>query len=316
MPMLTTLRIGLPVCPVHSPARTRSAKPLIRSQDLVDLLDDVDAVDDQRAVARHPQRHVQDRAVLGDVDLLAGEHRVAALGAPRAPGPARPSSIIVSSVTRFLEKSRCRPAPSATSRSPRSGSAAKRSRRWASRTSREVALQRPQAGLRAGGGARRSPRRHPPALAGLDRLQQLAPGLDEGSPCPPPGGARRARRRRSRPPRTRARTCSASPPSAGIRSPTAPWSAKATSVFSGIVLTVKGEAQRLDVEDVGGAGVLGPGARPEQPLGAGALVEQALPAVGVEQLAVGAVGAAADRDRRAGCAARREPRPRRRRPSG
>ena len=31
MPMLTTLRIGLPVWPVHSPPRTRSAKAPIRS---------------------------------------------------------------------------------------------------------------------------------------------------------------------------------------------------------------------------------------------------------------------------------------------
>jgi len=31
MPMLTTLRIGFPVCPFHSPERTRSAKFDIRS---------------------------------------------------------------------------------------------------------------------------------------------------------------------------------------------------------------------------------------------------------------------------------------------
>ena len=42
----------------------------------VNLCDDIDAVHDQRAAARHPQRHVQDRAVLGDVDPLAGEHRL------------------------------------------------------------------------------------------------------------------------------------------------------------------------------------------------------------------------------------------------
>ena len=51
-------------------------------EDLVHLLDDVDAVDDQRALARHPQRDVQHRAVLGDVDVLAAEHRLAALGEP------------------------------------------------------------------------------------------------------------------------------------------------------------------------------------------------------------------------------------------
>jgi hypothetical protein len=46
---------------------------------LVHLFDHVDAVDDQRAPARHAQRHVQDGAILGDVDVLAGEHRFAAL---------------------------------------------------------------------------------------------------------------------------------------------------------------------------------------------------------------------------------------------
>ncbi len=31
IPMLTTLRIGFPVCPFHSPARTRSANTVMRS---------------------------------------------------------------------------------------------------------------------------------------------------------------------------------------------------------------------------------------------------------------------------------------------
>ena len=78
MPTLTTLRIGLPVCPVHSPPRTWFEKSPMRSSTLVHLLDHVLAVHDQRAVLRHPQRHVQHRPVLADVDVLAGEHRVAA----------------------------------------------------------------------------------------------------------------------------------------------------------------------------------------------------------------------------------------------
>ena len=80
MPMLITLRIGLPVCPFHSPERTRSEKARHPVEHLVDLLDDVLAVDDQRAVPRHPQRDVEDRAVLRDVDVLAAEHRVASVG--------------------------------------------------------------------------------------------------------------------------------------------------------------------------------------------------------------------------------------------
>ena len=42
------------------------------------LADDVHAVDDERPVARQPQRDVQRRAILGRVDVLAAVHRVAA----------------------------------------------------------------------------------------------------------------------------------------------------------------------------------------------------------------------------------------------
>ncbi len=45
---------------------------------LVDLADHVDAVDDQPVIARHAQGDVQHRAVLGDVDVLAGHHPVPA----------------------------------------------------------------------------------------------------------------------------------------------------------------------------------------------------------------------------------------------
>ena len=88
MPMLTTLRIGLPVWPVHSPRADPLGEGGHPVERLVHLLDDVDAVDDQRALARHPQRHVQDGAVLGDVDVLAGEHRFAALLDAALAGPA------------------------------------------------------------------------------------------------------------------------------------------------------------------------------------------------------------------------------------
>ena len=80
MPMLTTLRIGLPVWPRHSPERTRSQKAAIRSSVSCTSLTTSTPSTTQRAVARHPQRHVQHGAVLGDVDVLAGEHRFAALG--------------------------------------------------------------------------------------------------------------------------------------------------------------------------------------------------------------------------------------------
>ena len=81
---------------------------------------------------------------------------------------------------------------------------------------------------------------------------------------------------------------------------TSPWSANASSVLSGIVLIVNGAASALDVEGVGGVGILGAGAREEQPLGPGALVGEALPALGVEQLAIRAIGVAWRRRFRAG----------------
>ena len=43
------------------------------------LGDDVDTVDDERRVPRHAQRDVQHRPILGDVDVLAAEHRLGAL---------------------------------------------------------------------------------------------------------------------------------------------------------------------------------------------------------------------------------------------
>ena len=79
MPTLTTLRIGLPGVPRPLAGADPLAEVAHPVERLVHLLDDVDAVDDQRALARQPQRHVEDGAVLGDVDVLAVEHRFAAL---------------------------------------------------------------------------------------------------------------------------------------------------------------------------------------------------------------------------------------------
>ena len=69
----------------------------------VDVRDDVLPVHDDRGVPRRAQGDVEDGPVLGDVDLLAAEHRVD----PRSRSPdssaSRTSSPIVSSVTRFFE---------------------------------------------------------------------------------------------------------------------------------------------------------------------------------------------------------------------
>jgi hypothetical protein len=58
--------------------------------------------DQDRGAARSAQRDVQHGAVLGDVDLLAAEHRVDALAQPRFLGQLHQQRS-VSSVTRFFE---------------------------------------------------------------------------------------------------------------------------------------------------------------------------------------------------------------------
>jgi hypothetical protein len=71
MPMLMTLPMRLPVCPFHAPLRTRHLL-----QHRVDLGNYVLAIHDDRCPSRRAQRHVEHRAVLGDVDLVAAKHGV------------------------------------------------------------------------------------------------------------------------------------------------------------------------------------------------------------------------------------------------
>ena len=75
MPMLTTVRMRLPVVPSHDAGADAVAEGRHAVEHGVHLGDDVDPVDDQRRRARHAQRDVEHGAVLGVVDVLAGEHR-------------------------------------------------------------------------------------------------------------------------------------------------------------------------------------------------------------------------------------------------
>ena len=59
MPMLTTLRMRLPVWPVQAPLRTRSEKSAMRSSTACTSGTTFVAVDDDRRAARRAQRHVQ-----------------------------------------------------------------------------------------------------------------------------------------------------------------------------------------------------------------------------------------------------------------
>ena len=83
MPMLTTLRMRLPVWPFQAPLRTRSAKAAIRSSTACTPGTTFSPSTRIVGAARRAQRDVQHGAVLGDVDLLAAEHRVDALAQPR-----------------------------------------------------------------------------------------------------------------------------------------------------------------------------------------------------------------------------------------
>ncbi len=76
MPMLTTLRMRLPVWPFHAPLRTRFAKSAIWSSTAWTSGTTFSPSTTIDASSRRAQRDVQHRAVLGDVDLLAAEHRV------------------------------------------------------------------------------------------------------------------------------------------------------------------------------------------------------------------------------------------------
>ena len=130
MPMLTTLRMRLPVWPFQSPLRTRSAKSPILSSTAWTSGTTFSPSTTIDAPARRAQRDVQHRAVLGDVDLLAGEHRVDLSRAgsnSSASFEQQLQRLVGDAVLRIVEVD-ARP-PSAVSRSPRSGVFAKRSRR-------------------------------------------------------------------------------------------------------------------------------------------------------------------------------------------
>ena len=86
MPMLMTLRMRLPVWPFHSPLRTRSAKSAILSSTACTSGTTFSPSTTIDRAARRAQRHVQHGAVLGDVDLVAAEHRVDALAQARLLG--------------------------------------------------------------------------------------------------------------------------------------------------------------------------------------------------------------------------------------
>ena len=103
MPILTTLRMRLPVWPGERAAAQTRGEVRHRVEHLMDVGHHVGAVDLDVGAARRAQRHVQHGAAFGRVDLLAGEHRVAPVRATPRSSARRSSSCSVSSVMRFLE---------------------------------------------------------------------------------------------------------------------------------------------------------------------------------------------------------------------
>ena len=221
----------------------------------MDLGHDVDAVDDERRVARHPQRHVEDRSALRDVDLLAAEHHRDPLGEARLLGERHeePERLVGHSVLRVVEVE-ARPLgreACAARRSPRRtgrAGADPRSRRGATpaRPTRDAAQGRDRrVGRRrhrrvsSSGGER--------GRLGVDVGHEVVPGVDEALAALDWRVAARAVV--SIPAASYAAIVAAlSPPSAGMGLPACPWSKKARSVASGTVLTVNGRAELVHVE--------------------------------------------------------------------
>ena len=103
MPMLTTLRDALAGVAVPRAGADRVGEGGHLVEDGVDFGHDVFAVDEDGFGFGRAQSDVEDGAVLGDVDLLAGEHGFGALRAGRILRRAAMRSLRVSSVMRFLE---------------------------------------------------------------------------------------------------------------------------------------------------------------------------------------------------------------------
>ncbi len=259
---------------------------------LVHLLDHVDAVDDQRALARHPQRHVQHGAVLGDVDVLAGEHRFAALLDATLAGQLAEQDhrLVGDPVLREVEVE-----AGAVGDQPLAARrvGVEEVAQLGVLEVAEMALQRlpglPGAKVGLGVIAQATTPR-------FDSIDSIRSSQDLTKAPLPSSCSRSARASTSIPALVELRQHLLGVAAVG-RHRLADLAVVGEGVQGRLGHRVDRErrGEALDVEGVGGVGVLGPGARPEQPLRPRALVHQPLRARRVEQLAVAGVGAVADR---------------------
>ncbi len=102
MPILMTLRMRLPVCPFHSPLRTRLENSAHLVEDRMDLRHDVLSVHEDGCAFGRAQSYVQDGALLREVNFLPSKHRVDLRRRPDS-SASRMRSLTVSSVMRFFE---------------------------------------------------------------------------------------------------------------------------------------------------------------------------------------------------------------------
>ena len=92
MPMLTMLRMRLPVWPFHAPERTRSANSAMRPSTACTSGTTLRPSTSITASRGRAQRRVQHGAVLGDVDLVAAKHGVALGAEPALLGELAPAA--------------------------------------------------------------------------------------------------------------------------------------------------------------------------------------------------------------------------------
>src|SRR5262249_47455244 len=206
------------------------------------------AVDIDPRALRRAERDVEDGAVLGEVDVLAGEHRVAPLCDAALLGESKQQAerLVRDAVLGVVEEDPLRLGGQAF---PARGIGREQVAQVAGAHLSGVFLE--GAPGRRLVEVRRGRRCH--AFGPPQRVAVRAPALrrmfwrrsshDLTNASAPSCWRRRASPSTSTPAAAnRATTASASPPSAGRKSPTVPWSPKARSVFSGSVLTVKGAA--------------------------------------------------------------------------
>src|SRR6266542_4594135 len=214
---------------------------------LVHLRDDVLAVHLDRLPLRRAQRNVQHRAVLGDVDLLAGEHRVSALrdAALLCELDQQSDCLIGDSVLRVIEVD-------ALGLEHESLAPLRVLREQVAQVDAVdlvvVVLQRAPGGClpqRCSGRRRHASSSQRAAISALDFWPMFS--ISSSHDVTNASAASFCRRAASASTLTPARvkrpiTSSALPPSGGRNSSTMPWSPNASNVFSGIVLTVSGAA--------------------------------------------------------------------------